>query len=68
LAGAGETVFEQRAADRKRKVQSLLAGAASEEPGDTVRTAGKLACILAAQRCPLLAERHAKRVIFAGCC
>ena len=34
---SGETVFEQRAADRKRKVTTLLAGAATEEDADRVR-------------------------------
>ncbi len=34
---AGETVYEQRAADRKRKVTTLLAGAAAEEGADRVR-------------------------------
>jgi len=35
-ACSGETVFEQRAADRKRKVTMLLAGAAAEEGADRV--------------------------------
>jgi hypothetical protein len=34
---SGETVFEQRAADRKRKVTTLLAGAATEEDAVRVR-------------------------------
>ena len=43
----GETVFEQRAADRKRKVTTLLAGAAAEEGADRVRV---LSCVLSLHR------------------